>query len=97
MAVEDFEDLDISQLAIQMSFNGIYRGQKVHRAPAFGDLPEVVVARVFLDTAGGPVAVKVDERAIAQIEALGVVEGDAIIVSRLAEEDYSVVKEVAEG
>ncbi len=92
----DFEDLDITQLAIQGSASGTYRGQKVRRVPPFEDQPEVVLARVFLDAAGGPVAVQVDERAIGQIEALQVVNGDRIIVTRLTEENYSVAKEAAE-
>jgi hypothetical protein len=92
----EFEDLDIAQLAIQGSASGIYRGQKVHRVPAFENQPEVFLARVFLDSAGGPIAVQVDEHAISHIEALQVVNGDRIIVTRLTEESYSVAKEVPE-
>jgi hypothetical protein len=96
MASDDFEDLDITQLSIQGSASGIYRGQKVRRVPAFAEEPEVFLARIFLDSAGGPVAVQVDEHAIAHIAALQIVNGDRIIVTRLTEENFSVAKEAAE-
>ena len=89
----ELEDLDVSLLGVEESVNGIYRGQKVHRVPALPDQPEVFVARVFLEGGGGPIAVQVNEVAIAQIEGLQVVEGDRIIVSRLAEDTYVVAKE----
>jgi hypothetical protein len=91
----EFEDLDITQLSIQGSATGIYRGQKVRRVPAFGGEPESILARIFLDAPGGPVAVQVDEAAIALIESLGIVDGDRIVVTRVTEENYRVVKEAA--
>jgi hypothetical protein len=88
-----YEDLEIQQLGVGASVNGIYRGQKALRVPALNDQPEVFVARVFLETGGGPIAVQVDEHAIAQIETLEVVDGDRIIVTRSAEDRYLVAKE----
>jgi hypothetical protein len=87
------EDLDVSLLGVGASVNGIYRGQKVHRVPALNDQPEVVVARVFLDAGGGPIAVQVNEVAIKHIEALEVIDGDRIIVTCMAEDDYLIAKE----
>jgi hypothetical protein len=76
--------------------SGVYRGQKVHHVPAFGSEPESILARVFLEAAGGPVAVQVGEGAITQIEALGIVKEGRLIVTRVAEDNYRVVKEAVE-
>jgi hypothetical protein len=92
----EFEDLDITQLSIQGSASGVYRGQKVRHVPAFGSEPESILARVFLEAAGGPVAVQVDEGAITQIEALGIVNGNRLIVTRVAKDNYRAVKEAVE-
>jgi hypothetical protein len=90
----EYEDLDISQLGVGSTQSGVYRGQKVRRVPAFDDQPEVFLARVFLETAGGPMTVQVDHDAISHIEALGVVDGDRIIVTRLTEDDFSVARKI---
>jgi hypothetical protein len=92
----EYEDLDVTLLGVGASVNGIYRGQKVHRVPALNDQPEVVVARVFLDAGGGPIAAQVNEVAIAHVEALGVVDGDRITITRSAQDAYVVAKEGAE-
>jgi hypothetical protein len=89
----EYEDLDVSLLGVGATVNGIYHGQKVHRVPALNDQLEVFVARVFLEAGGGPIAVQVNEVAIAQIEALGAAEGDRIIVTRSAQDEYVVAKE----
>jgi hypothetical protein len=57
----------------------------VRRVPAFGDQPETVLARVFLDADGGPMVVQVDEGAVTQLAALGVADGDRIVVTRSSE------------
>lgn len=92
----DYEDLDITLLTVGSSVGGIYRGEKERRVPAFQDQPETFLARVFLETDGGPAAVQVNERAIAQIEELGVNDGHRIVVTRTAENDYLVAREVGE-
>jgi hypothetical protein len=92
----EYEDLDITQLAVGSSVAGFYRGEKKHLVPAFGDQPETVLARVFLEAAGGPVAVQVDEPAIAQIGELGVNDGHRILVTRTTEGDYLVARELGE-
>jgi hypothetical protein len=93
----EYEDLEILLLGTGESVNGIYHGQKALRIPAVNDQPEVVLARVFLETGGGPVAVQVNEEAVGQIAALDAVDGDKIIVTRLAEDRYVVAKEPPEG
>jgi len=90
----DFEDLDITQLAVGSSVAGVYRGDKKSVVPAFGDEPEKVLARVFLEADGGPVAVQVDERATGQIHDLGVNNGHRIVLTRTTESDYSVAREL---
>jgi hypothetical protein len=92
-----YEDLEISQLGVGDSVNGVYRGQRVHRFPAFKEQEPELLARVFLDTDGGARAVKVDELAIEQIEILEVVDGDRVIVSRLSSDEHLVAKEGSEG
>jgi hypothetical protein len=89
----EHEDLDVSLLGVGASVNGIYRGQMVHRVPVLNNQPEVFVARVFLDAGGGPVAVQVNELAVALIDGLGVVDGDRIIVTRSAQDAYVVAKD----
>jgi hypothetical protein len=89
----EFEDLDIQQLSVGASQNGRYRGHKVHRVHAIADQPEMVLARVFLEAPGGPAAVEVDEAALERINVLDVDDGDSIIVTRIAQDDYSVAKE----
>jgi len=89
----DYENLEISQLGVGNTLNGLYRGQRVHRFPAFNDQEPQFLARVFLDTAGGPVVVNVDELAIEQISVLEVSDGDRIIISRLNDDRHLVAKE----
>lgn len=67
-----FEEMDITQLPVGARVAGFYRGQDVRTVPAFGDQPEAILARVFLDADGGPIVVQLDDRAIAQLAALGV-------------------------
>jgi hypothetical protein len=90
----EHEDIEISQLVVGATLEGIYRGQKVHRFPAFHDETEEFIARIFLDTGRGPVAVQVDEHAIQHIDALRVVDGDLIAVTRSTDHAYQVAKEV---
>ena len=92
----EYEDLDISQIVVGANVRGAYRGEKTHTIPAFGDEPERTLARVFLDSGGGPVAVQVNEQAIENMKALNVTDGDALIVSRTAEDQYDVVRDVAD-
>ncbi len=92
----EYEDLDISQIAVGANVRGAYRGEKTHTIPAFGDEPERTLARVFLDTGGGPAAVQVNEQAIENMKALNVTDGDALIVSRIAEDQYDVVRDVTD-
>jgi hypothetical protein len=92
----DYEDLDITQLAVGSSVAGVYRGEKKRVVPAFGDQPEAVLGRVFLETDGGPVAVQVNEPAIVQTDELGVTDGHRIVVTRSTESDYLVAREVGE-
>ena len=89
----EYEDLDISQIVVGANVRGAYRGEKTHTIPAFGDEPERTLARVFLDTGGGPAAVQVNEQAIEQIRALDVADDEALIVSRIGEDQYEVVRE----
>ena len=89
----DYENLEISQLGVGNTLNGVYRGQRIHQFPAFSDQEPQFLARVFLDTAGGPVVVNVDEIAIEQISVLEVSDGDRIIISRLSDDRHVVAKE----
>ena len=70
----EYEDLDIAQIVVGANIRGAYRGEKTHRILAFGSEPERKFVRVFLDTGGGPAAVQVNEKAVAQIQALDVAE-----------------------
>ncbi len=92
----EYEDLDISQIVVGANVRGAYRGEKTHTIPAFGDEPERTLARVFLDSGGGPVAVQVNEQAIENMKALNLTDGDALIVIRTAEDQYDVVRDVAD-
>jgi hypothetical protein len=92
--MDEHEKLPILQLNVGANIRGAYRGQKSHTVPAIEEQPEVFLARVFLDTAEGPAAVEVNRQALAHIEALKAVDGDSIIVHRVAEDSYHVVKEV---
>ena len=92
----EYEDLDISQIVVGANVRGAYRGEKTHTIPAFGDEPERTLARVFLDSGGGPAAVQVNEQAIENMKALNVTDGDALIVSRTAEDQYDVVRDGAD-
>lgn len=92
-----YEDLDISQIVVGANIRGSYKGQKTHTIPAFGNEPERTLARVFLDTGGGPAAVQVNEQAVERINALDVAEGDALIVSRIGEDQYDVVRDTHGG
>lgn len=89
----EYEDLDISQIVVGANVRGAYRGEKTHTIPAFGHEPERTLARVFLDTGGGPAAVQVNEQAIEQIKALDVTDDDPLIVSRIGEDQYEVARE----
>jgi hypothetical protein len=92
----DYEELEITRLGIGDTLNGIYRGQRVHRFPKFNEQEPEFVASIFLETAGGPVAVKVDEASIEQILQAGIAEGDRIIVRRATEDLHWVAREGAE-
>ena len=89
----EYEDLDISQIVVGANVRGAYRGEKTHTIPAFGDEPERTLARVFLDSGGGPAAVQVNEQAIENMKALNLTDGDALIVIRTAEDQYDVADE----
>jgi hypothetical protein len=54
------------------------------------------IAGIFVETARGPVAVKVDEASIEQIRQGGIDEGDRIIVRRASEDSHSVAREGAD-
>jgi hypothetical protein len=91
-----YEDLEITQLGIGDTLNGIYRGQRVHQFPKFKEQEPELVARIFVETAGGPVAVQVDEASIEQIRQGEIAEGDRIIVRRATEDLHLVTREGAE-
>jgi len=91
-----YEDLEITRLGIGDALNGIYRGQRVHQFPKFNEQEPEFVARIFVETAGGPVAVKVDEASIEQIRQSGIVEGDRIIVRRPTVDLHTVASEGSE-
>ena len=89
-----YEDLDIKELPIGQQVSGIYRGQKFHEVPD-DDEGTIVMGRVFLEAEEGPVAVGGEAGLRAQVEALGLTDGDHIIIHRPTVDSYHVLREGA--
>jgi hypothetical protein len=87
------KDLPIQYVSIGGSVRGTYRGELFHDVPDH-DETSVKMGRVFLDTENGPLAIGGGDSLLTQLKALQLEDGDQIIIHRVDEESFHVLKEV---